>query len=91
MQAWQAQVVGKSNMPHARDPQPSKSTRLEVIRAVGKYMDLGLTFVVAAGGGSLGGYWLDSRLGTTPWLFLVGALLGIAAGFYHFFSVVLRK
>lgn len=84
-------VVGKDNMPQARKPQPSKSTRLEVIRTVGKYMDLGLTFVIAAAGGSLGGYWLDSRLGTTPWLFLVGALLGITAGFYHFFSVVLRK
>ena len=78
-------------MPQAHKPQPSKSTRLEVIRTVGKYMGLGLTFVIAAAGGSLGGYWLDSRLETTPWLFLVGALLGIAAGFYHFFSVVLRK
>lgn len=78
-------------MPQAHKPQPSKSTRLEVIRTVGKYMDLGLTFVIAAAGGSLGGYWLDSRLGTTPWLFLVGALLGITAGFCHFFSVVLRK
>ena len=78
-------------MPQAREPQPSKSTRLEVIRTVGKYMDLGLIFVVAAGGGAWGGHVLDSRLRTDPWLLLVGALLGIAAGFYHFFSVVLRK
>ena len=78
-------------MPQARKPQPSKSTRLEVISTVGKYMDLGFIFVVAAGGGAWGGYLLDSRLGTDPWLLLVGALLGIAAGFYHFFSVVLRK
>ena len=46
---------------------------------------------VSAGGGAWGGHVLDSRLGTDPWLLLVGALLGIAAGFYHFFSVVLRK
>ena len=78
-------------MSYARKPQPSKSTWPEVIRTVGKYMDLGLTFVVAAAGGSLGGHWLDSRLGTDPWLLLVGALLGITVGFYHFFSVVLRK
>ena len=78
-------------MPHARKPQPSRSTQFEVIRAVGKYMDLGLIFVVTTGGGALGGYWLDSRLGTAPWLLLVGALLGITAGFYHFFSVVLRR
>jgi len=78
-------------MTHAHKPQPSKSTRLEVIRTVGKYMDLGLIFVVAAVGGAGGGYWLDTRLGTQPWLLLVGALLGITVGFYHFFSVVLRK
>ena len=78
-------------MSYARKPQPSKSTWPEVIRTVGKYMDLGLTFVVAAVGGAGVGYWLDSRLGTKPWLLLVGALLGITAGFYHFFSVVLRK
>ena len=74
-------------MPQAHKPQPSKPTRLEVI----KYMDIGFIFVVFAGGGAWGGYWLDARLGTTPWLLLVGALLGITAGFYHFFSVVLRK
>lgn len=78
-------------MPDAHKPPPSKSTRFEVIRAVGKYMDIGLTFVIAAAGGALGGYWLDAQLGTTPWLFLVGALLGIIVGFYHFFSIVLRK
>jgi len=54
-------------------------------------MDIGLTFVVAICGGALGGYWLDAHLKTTPWLFLVGALVGITAGFYHFFSIVLRK
>jgi F0F1-type ATP synthase assembly protein I len=54
-------------------------------------MDIGFVFVVATGGGAWGGYWLDARLGTTPWLFVVGALLGITAGFYHFFSIVLRK
>ena len=78
-------------MSSARKPQPSKSTWPEVMRTVGKYMDLGLTFVVATVAGAGGGYWLDSRLGTQPWLLLVGALLGITVGFYHFFSVVLRK
>jgi F0F1-type ATP synthase assembly protein I len=72
-------------------PKPSQTTWIEVIRTVGKYMDIGLTFVVAICGGALGGYWLDTNLKTTPWLFLVGALAGITAGFYHFFSIVLRK
>jgi len=78
-------------MRNAEEPPSPKSTRLEVIRTVGKYLDIGFVFVVAAGGGAWGGYWLDSRFGTTPWLFVAGALLGIIAGFVHFFSVVLRK
>ena len=78
-------------MPQAHKPQPSKPTRLDVMRTVSKYMGLGSMFVVAPGIGAWIGHWLDSRLGTEPWLLLVGALLGITAGFYHFFSVVLRK
>jgi F0F1-type ATP synthase assembly protein I len=78
-------------MLNVHKPKPSRSSRLEVIRTVGKYMDIGLTFVVAICSGALGGYWLDTHLRTTPWLFLVGALVGITAGFYHFFSIVLRK
>ena len=72
-------------------PPPGKSSMLEVMRAVRPYMDIGVTFVVTAGGGAWLGYWADQRWGTAPWLLLVGAVLGIAVGFYHFFAVVLRK
>ena len=34
------------------------------------------------------GYRLDAWLGSKPWLFLVGALLGIAVGFYGMFKRV---
>jgi len=34
------------------------------------------------------GYRLDRWLGTDPWLFVVGALLGISIGFYGFFKSV---
>ena len=30
-----------------------------------------------------GGYWLDGRLGTAPWLTVGGLLLGIVVGFYE--------
>ena len=64
---------------------------MEVMRAVSPYMDIGLTFVVTTGGGTWIGYWADGRVGTTPWLFLLGAVLGMTIGYYHFFSVVMRK
>lgn len=31
------------------------------------------------------GRWLDSRLGTEPWLLLVGVFVGAAAGFYSLY------
>jgi F0F1-type ATP synthase assembly protein I len=58
---------------------------------VSQYLDLGMTFVVMIGAGALGGYYLDKRFATAPWWLLIGACLGIIVGFYHFFSVVLRK
>jgi hypothetical protein len=54
-------------------------------------MNIGWTFVATVGLGMLGGRWLDARLGTDPWLFLLGAFFGILIGFYNFFLIVLRK
>jgi F0F1-type ATP synthase assembly protein I len=36
------------------------------------------------------GYKADGWLGTEPWLFVVGALLGVTVGFYSFFRRVLQ-
>jgi ATP synthase protein I len=40
--------------------------------------------------GLVGGYYLDRWLGTTPWLLLIGLVLGIAAGFVNLFRSVNR-
>lgn len=52
------------------------------------YAGLGFEIVVPIVLGLLGGWWLDGRWGTTPWLLLAGLLLGIGAGFYNFFRAV---
>ncbi|HCF59301.1 MAG TPA: hypothetical protein DFS52_15075 [Myxococcales bacterium] len=39
--------------------------------------------------GALLGWWLDKRFGTTPWLLLAGALLGVSAGMYAFIRAAL--
>jgi F0F1-type ATP synthase assembly protein I len=36
------------------------------------------------------GYKADGWLGTEPWLFVTGALLGVTLGFYSFFKRVQR-
>ncbi|MBI4454497.1 MAG: AtpZ/AtpI family protein [Acidobacteria bacterium] len=37
------------------------------------------------------GYWLDSVLGTSPWMKIACLLLGGLAGFYQTFRIVGRK
>ncbi|EZH66235.1 MULTISPECIES: AtpZ/AtpI family protein [Geomicrobium] len=39
-------------------------------------------------GGLLLGYWADGHLGTTPFLLIVGLLLGMTAGFYGAYQVI---
>lgn len=35
-----------------------------------------------------GGWWLDERWGTEPWLLIAGAVLGFAAGMLHLLQLV---
>ncbi len=55
------------------------------IRQVGVLSGVGLTLVISTVLGLYGGRVLDRWLGTSPWLMLVGLLLGIAAGFLNLF------
>lgn len=52
------------------------------------YIDASWQLVGAVGLGSLAGWWADKKLGTTPWLLVTGALLGIGTGFYAFFKAL---
>jgi ATP synthase protein I len=42
---------------------------------------IGLTLVIATAGATIGGYFIDRWIGTTPWFTLIGLGVGIAAGF----------
>ena len=59
-------------------------------KALGELSAVGLTLVVATVLGLAGGYYLDRWLGTSPWLTLIGLLLGIVAGFVSLFRSVKR-
>ena len=65
-------------------PPPSRGW----IRQVGVLSGVGLTLVISTVLGLYGGRVLDRWLGTSPWLMLVGLLLGIAAGFLNLFRAV---
>jgi ATP synthase protein I len=56
----------------------------------GMMASLGLVLVVAVMIGFVLGLLLDRWLGTTPWLCVVGLLLGAASGFVEMFRLAKR-
>jgi F0F1-type ATP synthase assembly protein I len=50
---------------------------------VSKYLGLGMTWALSTGLFFYLGSLADARFGTEPWLTLVGAFVGAAAGFYY--------
>lgn len=59
-------------------------------RSVGAYLALGIQFVATILLCVFAGHWADGKFDSAPLLTLIGGLLGIAAGFYHFFRAVLK-
>ena len=49
---------------------------------------LGFELVAPLLAGLFGGRWLDGRLGTRPWLVIVGAIVGAAAGMWNVYRRV---
>jgi ATP synthase protein I len=50
----------------------------------------GLEFAGAILIGLFGGQWLDRRLGTGPWLVVIGVFVGAAAGFVSLYRALTR-
>jgi len=57
-------------------------------KALAELSTVGITLVLSTVIGLFGGYYADRWLGTSPWLLLIGLLLGIAAGFVSLFRSV---
>jgi F0F1-type ATP synthase assembly protein I len=61
---------------------PSKTSRYLRLSSVG--LELGAAVII----GLWGGQWLDTKLGTTPWLMLLGLAFGMTAGFRSIFRLL---
>jgi ATP synthase protein I len=59
-------------------------------KALGELSTIGLALVLSTVIGLAGGYYRDRWLGSSPWLTLIGLVLGIAAGFVNLFRSVKR-
>ena len=58
-------------------------------RRAGPYLDASWQLVGATVLWTAAGWWLDGKLGTTPWLLVGGSVLGIGLGLYLFFKALL--
>jgi ATP synthase protein I len=65
-----------------------RKTRADVVRTIGALSTVGLAFVLAVVIGAWFGRVLDSWLGTSPWLFMLGFFLGLAAGILNVYRTV---
>ncbi len=65
-----------------------KEEKKRWLREFGLFSGIGIEFAVSVLLGSLFGYWLDGKLGTSPWLLIIGFLLGTLAGFKNFYQLV---
>lgn len=63
----------------------------DTLRKLAPYLDIGAVMAGCVVAGVLLGRYLDGKFDSEPWMLLFGSLLGVGAGFYHFFKVVLRR
>jgi F0F1-type ATP synthase assembly protein I len=55
---------------------------------IGQLSTIGMSFVFALVLGFGAGYWLDTTLGTRPWLSFIGFFVGLAAGVLNVYRVL---
>jgi ATP synthase protein I len=60
---------------------PPSGRRGRALTTAARLASVGIEFALSTVIGMLGGRWLDGKLGTEPWLMIVGLLLGVTAGF----------
>lgn len=66
----------------------------ETRREIGAGYDLlaiGMTFALTLTGFALLGLWLDRKLGSTPWLTVVGTFVGMGLGGFWVFQRLMRR
>ncbi|MEW6097236.1 MAG: AtpZ/AtpI family protein [bacterium] len=63
---------------------------LNTIKKVAYASSIGILLVVSTFIGLGMGYFLDSWFGTSPWFTIGGLLLGIIAGFYNGYEMVMK-
>lgn len=58
------------------------------VRALGVTGGIGFMMAACVLGGYFVGSYLDSKLGTAPWLLITFLLMGLAAGFIEIYNII---
>jgi ATP synthase protein I len=61
-------------------PKQPRNSVADTVRTIGALSTVGISFVLAIVLGVWVGWMLDKWLGTTPWMFFLFFILGLAAG-----------
>jgi F0F1-type ATP synthase assembly protein I len=68
-----------------------KNSRQSTMQQLGPYMGLGIQLAAAMVAFGALGWWLDSKFATTPWLLIVGIVLGATGGMIHLIRTAVRS
>lgn len=64
------------------DPLPDPRESGQPLSDLARYSGLGLSFAVTLLVFAAGGWWLDRKLGSSPWLLIVGVFAGFGLSLY---------
>jgi F0F1-type ATP synthase assembly protein I len=73
---------GSDKSQRPRPPRPG----VRPLRMTGA--SAGLEFTASILAGLFVGWWADRRIGTGPWLLILGTFVGAAAGFYNLYRIL---
>jgi F0F1-type ATP synthase assembly protein I len=82
-------VAGPGDRERGTEDDKGLSDLAEGYRKATPYLGASTSLVAAVGIFTGLGVWLDKKFDTSPWLTLLGALIGMTGGFISFFKTVL--
>lgn len=68
-----------------------KNENRRILRALGQFTQLGISMAVCVLIGVLAGKYLDQLLNTSPWLLILGCVIGAAAAFKVMYDLVIKE
>jgi F0F1-type ATP synthase assembly protein I len=84
-------VAGPGDRERRSPDEQGLSSLAEGYRKASPYIAASTSLVAAVGVFTGLGIWLDRKLETSPWLTLLGVIIGMTGGFISFFKTVLGK